>query len=999
MMPIPRFLKSPWPWAALFALVALYAVAGFLLVPRLLTRGIKDFVATHYHRQVAIGPVAFNPFSLRLTIDRLSIPDADGGPLLGFDRLELKASIASIVRGGADIELIAIDGPRIRVVRRADRHLNLQDLALPADPKADPKAPPPRLWIHELAVRGGETNVVDLARRTALNLTLKPITFTLHDFSTRSEGNAYHFAATSTRGEGLEWHGTFGLEPVVSRGNFKLAKIRAQTISEIGLDLLPLQISTGTLDLDGSYDIGEQGENLTVSARVGEMTLRDVGLRAPDESEDWVTIPKLAVSGATVNVGAATVDVEHVLVDQLAVKAWRGADKQINLTRLIKTLPSDSVAATPEDKLNKPWRISAPDVRITAADIKFEDRVPARAAAFHLRPLDVTVGGFAWPATRPFEVTIDAGINGDGRLHSRGAVALAPFSGKVTLDTSGLALSVLQPYLDSTTAMTLKAGTAGARGQVALLGNGTLTYDGDASIDNLRTVDNALQEDFIKWRSLQLKGIRAANKPVSVKIREVIAQNPYARLIISPAGQTNISEVLRPNAPGTSFEPEAAEAAAQAPGATSPPPGTAEKPSDLGSKPVTRHSAAIPPAAPLPVEVGVVRIAGGSMNFADFSTKPHFDTGIQELAGTITGLSGRPNARGQIELDGNVDRYAPVKISGTMNVFAATTYTDIKMSFKNMELTGLSPYSGKFAGYRIDKGKLTMLIGYRIENRKLAATHKVTINQLQLGERVDSADATNLPVKLAIALLKDRDGVINLDLPVNGSLDDPKFRLGPVIWKVVVNLITRIVTSPFALIGSLFGGGDDVSYIDFPAGSALIDPTDRGKLAALVKALDSRPGLNLEIPLVVATDDDSATIGATKWRADLDARARRSLGKHADDPGAIDGLLSTPIAYRALLEEDYREAFAHKATIPVPAPGATQPPDKDAAAIEWLESQLKPRLAADGKDLDTLARKRANVVQSTLLDGTAIDPARVFIIKTAPLASAGGPVRMQLSLR
>lgn len=1005
MPSMPRVLRSPWLWAFLLLLVAAYAGVGFLLVPRLLVSGVRDYVATHYHREAKIGAVTFNPFTLRLTIDGLAIPDADGGPLIGFDRLAVKASFASLVRGGADIESIALDGPRVRVVRRADHHVNLMDLVPPPDPKAeakqDPNAPPPKLWIHELAIRGGEASVIDLARRTALNLTLKPITFTLNEFSTRSEGNAYHLAATSTRGEGLEWHGTFGLEPIVSKGNFKLSHIRAQTISEIGLDLLPLQISTGTLDVDGGYDIAEAGENLAVKARVDELLVSDAGLRAPGETEDWVTIPKLAITGTTLDLGAETVRVEHVALDGLSVRAWRDADKTINLTRLIKAPPAASpgapadtkaavASATPEDKVAKSWSVAVPDIRLTASTVDFEDRAPKRPATMHLKPLDVTVGGFAWPAAGPLDVKVDATINDGGHLHTAGAVTLAPLTAQLGIDASALGLAVLQPYLDDSTAMTLKSGTAGARGKLALGVDGAISYDGDAAIDNLRTVDNLLQEDFIKWRSLQLKGIHASSLPVALKVREVLAQGPYARVIITPTGQTNLAEILTPHAPGTAFDPKAAPEAAPPP--PPPPPTTRRKSGKAPPAPAAAQAKA------LPVEIGLVRIADGSMNFADFSTKPHFATGIQDLAGTVKGISGRPGSRGELKLDGKVDRYAPVTIAGTMEFLAATHYADVKMSFKNMELTGLSPYSGKFAGYRIDKGKLSIDLGYHIVDRKLEATHHVVVNQLQLGDRVDSPDATSLPVKLAIALLKDKDGVIDLDLPVNGSLDDPQFKLGPIIWKVVVNLITKIVTSPFKLLGSLFGGGDEVSYIDFAAGSATLDPAGRGKVASLVKALDSRPALNLELPLIVATDDDTAAMNAGKWHAALVERAQRRLGKHAEDPGAVDALLAAPKSYRALLEDTYRESFGKKPEIPAPEPGATPPADKDAAAVAWLESQLKPRFVADAKDLEALARDRANVVQSALLDGTGIDPSRVFVIKTAPLASSGGPVRMQLSL-
>jgi hypothetical protein len=288
-------------------------------------------------------------------------------------------------------------------------------------------------------------------------------------------------------------------------------------------------------------------------------------------------------------------------------------------------------------------------------------------------------------------------------------------------------------------------------------------------------------------------------------------------------------------------------------------------------------------------------------------------------------------------------------------------------------------------------------LNYKVENRQLDAKHRITINQLQLGEKVDSPEATSLPVKLAIALLKDRNGVINLDLPVNGSLDDPQFRLGPLIWKVVVNLFTKAVTAPFALLGSLFGGGEEMSYIDFPAGSAALDAAGKAKLQALVKALDARPALNLDVPPVVAPEADRAALAAARWQESLSARARARLGAHANDPGAIERLLATPKDYRALLEDLYREGFGHKPELPKPADGAAPPADPAAAAIAWLEGELKGRISVGAEDLDALADARAAAVQAALLTGTGLDPGRVFLIAPTPLPAAA-TIRMQLAL-
>jgi hypothetical protein len=425
---------------------------------------------------------------------------------------------------------------------------------------------------------------------------------------------------------------------------------------------------------------------------------------------------------------------------------------------------------------------------------------------------------------------------------------------------------------------------------------------------------------------------------------------------------------------------------------------------------------AVQTATPLPIEIDMVRIDQGSMNFADLSIKPGFETGIQQLSGSIKGLSGRADARADVQLAGQVDRYTPVKITGKVNYFAAVSHTDLHMAFRNLELTKMSPYSGKFAGYLIERGKLNVSLNYLIKQRKLAAKHKIIIDQLQLGEHVDSLDATSLPVKLAIALLKDRNGVIDLDIPVSGNLDDPKFKVWPIIWQVVANLLTKIVTSPFALLGSLFGASEEISFVEFTSGSTVLSTAAQNKLRTLAKALDARPALNLDLPLVVKPDVDGPALMDQYWQAERERLARRRLGARSSNAQSIAKLLATTKHYRALLEVAYRDAFGKKPTIPRPratasaappqvsaasrapkAPAHAEAPIQDSVAVAWLEQQLRSKMTVGRSDFDALARARAQRVQGIILDGTGIDPARVFVITAAPLPPDAA-LRMQLAL-
>ncbi|HEY6451650.1 MAG TPA: DUF748 domain-containing protein, partial [Steroidobacteraceae bacterium] len=408
----------------------------------------------------------------------------------------------------------------------------------------------------------------------------------------------------------------------------------------------------------------------------------------------------------------------------------------------------------------------------------------------------------------------------------------------------------------------------------------------------------------------------------------------------------------------------------------------------------------------MPMRIARIEIHGGVANFTDHSVAPTFSTAIYGLGGTVTGLSSDPASRASVTLKGSVDRYAPVSITGQLNVLSAATYTDIAMDFSNIELTTFNPYSGKFAGYNIAQGKLTTQMHYHVENRKLAATHHIVIDQLEFGAATESKQAVPLPIKLAVSLLKDRNGVITLDLPVGGSLDDPTFRVGPIIWKMVVGLLRKIVTAPFALLGSLFGGGPQLSYIDFPVGVSTLTPAQTEKLGQLAKALVDRPQLKLDIPLHTLNDDDVTALEHTALDAALQAAAAPSPGAKAGGAGkqkrpskekasGASGPSAPPSPHTAALEALYRSRLHAEPAYPPDVAGATDP---DAARATWLEQQLLPQFAPGHEQRDALSLARAQAVQSAVLANPDLKPERVFLVNQTSGGGPAGSVRMDLKL-
>lgn len=319
-----------------------------------------------------------------------------------------------------------------------------------------------------------------------------------------------------------------------------------------------------------------------------------------------------------------------------------------------------------------------------------------------------------------------------------------------------------------------------------------------------------------------------------------------------------------------------------------------------------------------------------------------------------------------------------------MNLLAAAKYSDIGLSFRNLELTTFNPYSGKFAGYNISKGKLSTELRYRIEDRKLDAQHHIVVDNLEFGDKTDSKDAAPIPIKLAVALLKDRHGVIDLQLPVGGSLDDPKFRLGPIIWKALLGLLTKIATAPFAALGALFGGGDELAYVDFPAGSAELAAGQVEQLNRLSQALAERPQLRLDVPVTLTAAPDSKAIATANLYARVPALAE------APDEAALRKRLTQ-------LEAFYKTST--KTSPEYPAETQTQDGIEWNARTAWIEARLLENLQPDSPTLEALARQRAQAVQSAILANTAVAPERLFITteRNASLA-ADGRVRMELKL-
>jgi len=1026
--------------AVVALLAALYALGGFVAAPRILRSTLMKEIPQTLGATPAVGDIRFNPFTFQLEIKDFSLAAPNGEKLLGFGRLFVDFELSSIWHRAYSFAAIDIDSPTVNAVVAQDGRLNLLQLSPktpPQKPERQPEnknAPLPALRIGSFKVGRGLVTYADRSRPSAFEARLEPINFELVNFSTGVEGGRFTFTGSSKLGERVEWHGHLSVQPIESDGEFQIDGLLAHTIWEYLEDRLNFLVASGTIDLNATYKFFLR-DAVDLQAAVAKIAVTDLVVRPKESAMDWITVPSLLVSGTTVDLSKRQAHVDSLSLTGVKLVTWLEPDGSFNLLKLAQspgaaakpadTPPAASAAATtgvaagggapppapamappamvppaaaPPAPDAAPWSFDLREFALNEASISTEDRSTSPVVKVVLAPLSLKASGVSLDLSKPVTMGLDTHINGAGSLSVSGDVTPQPLSANVALKLDGIDLKAVQPYIAQHTSMTLLGGRLSGDAKVSYgARKPALQFAGNISVAGLHTVDNALHDDFINWERLDLSGINYQHGPDKLDIEQVTARKLYARVIIEPDTSLNVKRVLA--GPGaTVVAPAAAGGAPVAATAdVEPAPAPRRHVRNKSARTEAPASAASAPP-PMPMAIKKIVLHASQANFADLTVQPNFAAGIQSIEGTVLGLSSKANSRAKVDIHGGVDAFSPVSITGQVNVLGPALYTDLALSFRNMELSTFNPYSGKFAGYNITKGKLTTELHYKVDGRKLDAQHHITVDQLEFGEKTASKDAVSLPIKLAVALLKDRNGVIDLDIPVSGTLDDPKFRLGPIIWKVFVNILEKAVTAPFALLGSLFGGGPDLQFVDFQPGAADLDTAAADKGRAMVKALTERPQLKIEVPIAWVGDLDRPALIEAHFAAQVREAQSSKAGKKPAAAGP-DFQQWDPAAKVELLTPLYAKTLGGEPKYPEEVTSIKTKPELAAAKAAFLSRALHEHIAVTDADLTTLGQQRAMAVQQVLLADTQIDPARVFLVVNDKAKNENGKVRLEMSLK
>ena len=730
---------------------------------------------------------------------------------------------------------------------------------------------------------------------------------------------------------------------------------------------LPARLLEGRLALQAEAEAAPSGWSLRGGAlQLTGLQLQPAAAPVKGPAADRLALEKLELAGLQMR-GAAgappVAEASSLRLEGLDLKAQRDEDGRLAWLP-VAAEDSPPVAASPDDPAPAPrWQLA--ELRCSGCAVAITDRGVAPAQTFGLTRAELALRSLSDDLAKPIGIELAAQAIGGGRLRVAGSAQPQPLALRGKVDIDALDLRALQPYLDPHVNVVLASAKASAAGELRVDGSATvpvaaLRWRGRLALNELRALDKGNQAEFVRFKGLALTGADLGWKPEGLEadLGTIALDDFYGRVIVNADGRLNLLDIARRegDAADRSLTTPSAAPAAAAPNAASP-----SAPAPAASAP----AAGTAPAAPLPLRWQAIQLAGGTVDFTDNFIRPNYSAKLTDIAGEVSALAWNDPQPATVKVSGKVDGSAPLEIAGTMHPLGARLATDITASARGVDITRLTAYSARYAGYGIEKGTLSVKVRYTIENGKLEAQNNLYLDQLTFGDKVDSPDALKLPVLLAVSLLKDRNGVIDIDLPISGSLDDPQFSIGGIVVRVIVNLITKAITAPFTLLASAFGGGgQELGFVEFAPGLDELGDASRQRLDTLAKALADRPGLKLE----ATGRADAAVDEAELRRRHLDRQMRvakaRSRGELAESVKieAAERTRWLEAAYKASdLTTKPRNALGFAKSLPP----------------EEMEALLLAGAPVGEPQLRELADRRGDRVKAYLT--ATIDPGRVLL--------------------
>ncbi|WP_041736821.1 DUF748 domain-containing protein [Colwellia psychrerythraea] len=964
--------------------VFLYAISGFFILPLIVKPLIIDTVTEKLERQAQLDVIEFNPFTLSITLKGFSISGKHTDKLLDFDLLTVNLQAFPLLQKTISFDEIIINKPEVSVIILANGEFNFQDIILKntaLDSEVDSENTNEAAWIlsiDKFRHNEGIINFSDQNRETAYHHTIKEINVALDNFSTKAGDNNMHLVkAKTSQGTELNWHGKFSLSPLKSSGDISFVS-PLKIVSDYLQQRILFNITEGSLKVNSHYDFNFAGEqpqfiinNLMASISALEIRSRDDNKKIITSDELSVDLEQLSSSDKKIVINSISNTGSFIAVNRNKLSQF-DIEKLFILQQLNQSVSTDETEVSTESSTEKDEAVKHKDnkrenwdLEIKAISTSNNNIVINDSSVSPIAIHDVTIKSLTIEHLKPFTdelalLSSTIGLNTQGIINLKGTIKPESKQLSLALDTEQISLKDFQPYINSVANMKILNGELATNLMIdidAAKVTPLLNIKGDIKVSSLNVIETTLNEEFLSWENLTLNDMQFSYPAQRLNLSAININEPFLRLVINEGSTTNIQQLMKV---------EQADASDSE---------TKNSKSEVNNEVSSAEQS-------FTADINEINITNGKLDFSDSSLTPKFSAGIYSLNGDITGLSSNEDSRAKIDLKGKVDKYAPVIIKGSVNPLSHDAFTDIDMLFNGIELTTFTPYSGKFAGYAIDKGKLSLGLNYKLSNNKLVAENNVTLDQLTLGEVVNSEEATSLPIKFALSLLKDSDGVIEFNLPIRGDIDNPDFKYSSLVWGALGNLITGIISSPFKALASLVeGDNDNLDHVIFTANSFELNEAEQGKLNSLAKALLQRPSLYIEIRGLSSNLIDHDEMAYAKILKQLQIAPKTLSGVLSEDEKT-----SLVTYYHSLNKQTAQENPKEEPSNQVDVAPTLTKEDQELAKEKLFNEAIKFMLAetpiTDAEYL-MLAKQRALQIQKHLIETAQVPTVNVFLLDSS----------------
>jgi uncharacterized protein involved in outer membrane biogenesis len=958
--------------------IALFGLVGVLGVPLLLRHVMTGPIAAALNRPIRVGGIGFNPYTLTVDLDQLRIGErGQSQPFIEISQLRMKVSWASLFRLAPVVKELRIEQPVMHLLRTADQRFNLSDLfdrPVPADQSRHPF----RLAVSKLQLNDGTLHITDHSGARPVTLALQGVHATLHNLHTTGQTPASVVIGARLSGGGsVALKGRLDLTQSEVTTEVSLDQVDLPALQDLAPSVLPARFMAGHLSAHAHVQASFAAGHFNVRAEPATVSLDQIEWHLPDQREMPMAWTRLSASIAQVDWAARQVTVHELRADEVRVFVRRERDGDVSLAPLIRA-PAAAMPQTPAASASKSlWHYRIASLAIDNAEVRLEDDAAPRRIELIVAPLHLHLKDLSSDLSEPIGLELDGTLNRQGRFTITGTAVLAPLQVNLRIATHELDLAVLDPYVSDRLTMTMTSAALTMNGAFDLAmahDKQRVSYRGDAMLGHVHLRNRATSDSVLRWHACHASDIDAemGEGPPKVRIGALALTDFDARLTLNTDGRLNVSDMMAsPRSAPASLTRAPPASGGQTPATSSAPDPKTASPSDAE------------------IELGGMTLQGGHVTFTDNFIKPNYTADLTDIAGTVGPFGTRATAPAAVTLGGQVNGSAPILINGSVNPLAPVPFVDLKARAHGVELTGLTPYSAKYTGYPIVKGTLTVDVHYRLDQGQLTANNHLFIDQFIFGDQVESDDATTLPVRLAVALLKNARGEIAVDVPVTGSLSDPQFSLSGVILDAFVNLIVKAARSPFSLIAAAFGTEEALEYVEFAPGLATLTPDSQPKLATIAQALQDRPALRLDISGRVDPQVDREGLREARLVSLVRMRKIKEIGGH-EDP---DRVHLTPEEYNTYLTRVYKAGT-------FPKPRDFLGLDKSLTPEE-MKKLLLAHIEIAEQDLQHLADRRANAVRQWL--SGQVEPGRLSVVAptltTNGIKDQGKTTRVDLSLR